>query len=162
MFFKWTWNFRKTGYRVEKENTIPEGLEESRRLEHCYPSLREIVRLMQRDAKEIHGKALIITSVYRSPKKQNELYQIGRRGVPREAPVTQLDGFERKSRHNEFPSTAVDFAVDEDPGIGIKITWKPEEYKIIGVLAKKYGAEWGGDWKTFPDYPHVQLPRELA
>lgn len=42
--------------------------------------------------------------------------------------------------------------------IGIQWTWADNKsYVVIGEEAKKLGLEWGGFWKAFKDYPHVQL-----
>lgn len=30
-------------------------------------------------------------------------------------------------------------------------------WKDLGTIAKKYGCEWGGDWKKFPDVAHVEI-----
>ncbi len=32
-----------------------------------------------------------------------------------------------------------------------------EEYQKIADVMKKYGFEWGGDWKEFKDSPHYQI-----
>ena len=31
-------------------------------------------------------------------------------------------------------------------------------FKEVGALSKTLGLEWGGDWKSFQDQPHIQLP----
>jgi len=33
--------------------------------------------------------------------------------------------------------------------------WKPSWYAVAGMM-KDLGYEWGGDWKSFKDYPHFQ------
>lgn len=165
---KWIFSIRKrlgwTGYSVESEKNElrQKTLSESRDLQDSHPTLRDKVRLMQQDAKKYYSCDLIVTSVYRSQGCQNKLYRKGRRNIAGEKIVTNLDGFIKKSRHNEYPSTAVDFAVDDDPGLGVKITWEEEKYQVVGILAHKHGLEWGGDWVDFKDFPHVQLPRESA
>lgn len=153
-----------TGYSKEAEPLPgrPVGLAESRSLDHAHPALGTAVRSMQADSRAIYRKELIVTSVYRSLERQSELYRIGRRGIPGEKVVTHFDGFERRSRHNDWPSTAVDLAVDIEPGVPIKIVWNEADYEFIGILARKHGLEWGGHWASFRDMPHVQLPRNVA
>jgi hypothetical protein len=51
---------------------------------------------------------------------------------------------------DHFMGNAVDI---EDHGKGISY------YKEIAPIAKKYGLAWGGDWKSFQDYPHFELPK---
>lgn len=63
-----------------------------------------------------------------------------------------------KSRH------LTGHAVDVAPLIGSKVRWDWPLYnrlaKIIKQAAKEVGVkiEWGGDWRTFKDGPHWQLP----
>jgi peptidoglycan L-alanyl-D-glutamate endopeptidase CwlK len=61
------------------------------------------------------------------------------------------------SKHNSMPSKAVDIAP-------YPIDWKNiERFKELGALIKKVAAEkkikirWGGDFKSFKDYPHFEL-----
>jgi peptidoglycan L-alanyl-D-glutamate endopeptidase CwlK len=61
------------------------------------------------------------------------------------------------SKHNKFPSRAVDVA-----------PW-PIDWKDIGAFRKlsevvkrkahelEIDIEWGGDWRSFKDYPHYEL-----
>ena len=41
--------------------------------------------------------------------------------------------------------------------IGGQWSWDGS-FKSLGELAEQCGLEWGGNWKRFPDYPHVQMP----
>ena len=127
------------------------------------------------DLQKIIEKALLvspfdfgISSGYREPKKQFELFKVGReyRGgqwviVDRSKILTYLDGYVKKSKHNELPSHAFDFFI-----------WIPDHKELMydsyymsalaGVfkeIAKEEKIEitWGGDWKKFRDLPHIQL-----
>ena len=55
-------------------------------------------------------------------------------------------------------------AVDIAPFIGGEVQWDwPLYYRLAAIVkaaAKEVGVpiEWGGDWKTFKDGPHWQLP----
>lgn len=50
-------------------------------------------------------------------------------------------------------------AVDLAPLVGSKIDWNDlDKFHEIGDVAKSVGLEWGGDWHSFPDEPHVQMP----
>lgn len=66
-----------------------------------------------------------------------------------------------KSRH------LTGHAVDIAPYVGGEIRWDWPLYdkleKTIKQAAKDCGieVEWGGDWKTFRDGPHWQLPKRL-
>lgn len=67
-----------------------------------------------------------------------------------------------KSRHNSFPSEAVDLAP-------FPLDWNNvKSFKDLAVKVKeaanKVGVEieWGGDWVTFKDYPHFQLKKKAT
>lgn len=100
------------------------------------------------------GKRIIITCTHRSVEEQQELYRHGRT-APGQI-VTQIDGVKKKSNHNHYPSRALDFAIV----IHGKITWDEKEYKVAGPYFVAHGLLWGGNWKTFKDYPHIELPEE--
>lgn len=36
------------------------------------------------------------------------------------------------------------------------------KWKRVGAIAKELGYEWGGDWKGFVDYPHIQYNKGLT
>jgi len=108
------------------------------------------------------GRQLFETCTWRSQARQQELYQIGRRGIPGEKSVTQLDGVTKRSRHMVFPSEAVDCCVDSDPGPGKHPIWDEAAYAPLAPLALRHGLEWGGAWARLPDPPHLQLPAEAA
>lgn len=62
-----------------------------------------------------------------------------------------------QSKHNQMPSLAVDIAP-------YPIDWNDlDRFKELGAIVKRIAREkgidlsWGGDWKSFKDYPHFQL-----
>lgn len=63
-----------------------------------------------------------------------------------------------KSRH------LTGHAVDIAPYVGGTIRWDWPLYERLGVIVKKAAneckipLEWGGDWRSFRDGPHWQLP----
>ena len=63
-----------------------------------------------------------------------------------------------KSRH------LTGHAVDIAPYVGGSIRWDWPLYERLGIIVKKAAKiceidiEWGGDWKSFRDGPHWQLP----
>lgn len=70
-----------------------------------------------------------------------------------------------KSRH--IPSqnkSGLCCAVDIAPLIGGKVSWAWPAYYILAPMVKQAAKdvgvpiEWGGDWKSFKDGPHWQLP----
>ena len=140
----------------------PVGLQESRDLAHCHPELTRRYLALKADFERETGRQLFETSTWRSQARQQELYQIGRRGIPGEKSVTKLDGVTKRSRHMVFPSEAVDCCVDSDPGPGKHPIWDEAAYAPLAPLALRHGLEWGGAWARLPDPPHLQLPAEAA
>ena len=77
--------------------------------------------------------------------------------------ITNLDGIITKSEHQKGR------ALDVVPMSAGKLDWKaPASTWIrLGEIAKKYGFEWGGDWKSNPaaalgwDCPHWQYVQKI-
>ena len=153
-----------SGYSVPQP---PIGLRDSRDLAHANPELRERYIYLKAEFQSVTGHCLFETQVWRSPDAQFELFKKGRelRGeewviVDERAKVTNCDGFKKKSRHNRFPSEAIDVCVDRDPGPVKIVDWSPSLYQVLGQLAPKYGLVWGGTFKGFGpwgDYPHLEI-----
>lgn len=52
------------------------------------------------------------------------------------------------------------FLVSDD---GNKSLWTVNaKWKRVAAIAKELGYEWGGDWKGFVDYPHIQYTKGLT
>ncbi|OHE76917.1 MAG: hypothetical protein A3F67_05125 [Verrucomicrobia bacterium RIFCSPHIGHO2_12_FULL_41_10] len=97
---------------------------------------------------------LEISCTYRSPQAQNDIYQIGR--TKPGSIVTNIDGLTKFSKHNYFPSLAIDVFVTMAGKVAA--IWDPKVFDPLGELAEKYGLIWGGNWKDFVDKPHIELP----
>jgi len=89
---------------------------------------------------------LLVICGHRGKREQNEAFMNRR---------SQLSW--PHSKHNQVPSLAVDLTPDP-------LNWKDiEGFKKMGKLVKEVAAElrleikWGGDYKTWKDYPHVEL-----
>ena len=101
--------------------------------------------------------AILITDDYRSFEEQDRLYDKGRR-TPGNV-VTHAEGGE--SFHNF--GLAVDFALQLENG---NVIWDIEydgngngqpDWFEVAEIAKELGFQWGGDWRGFKDYPHLQM-----
>ena len=108
------------------------------RLDGVHPDL---VRVVERAA-EIAPDGFIVTEGLRSLARQKELVA---KGASRTLKSRHLDGH------------AVDLA-------DLKADYKMADMRKIGATMKLAAAdlgialEWGGDWKSFVDTPHFQLP----
>jgi peptidoglycan L-alanyl-D-glutamate endopeptidase CwlK len=69
-----------------------------------------------------------------------------------------------KSRDLAHPADGLARAVDAEPLLKGEVRWDwPLYYKLAEFIKKaasdeRVPIEWGGDWKTFRDGPHWQLP----
>lgn len=117
------------------------GSKSKERLKGVHP---QIVRLME-EAIKASPLDFSITEGVRSLERQKELFSSGKSQTMR-------------SRH--LTGHAVDIGVLVDG----KITWELPKYRIvtdhIKTVAKKLGipVEFGIDWTSFVDGPHIQLP----
>ena len=117
------------------------------------------------------GVKVVVTSTLRTEAEQAALYAQGRGpldavNAKRKAAkmhaitesenkytVTNADGVKHKSNHQGGA------ALDVVPEQGGRPVWPPASdprWKQIAGVFKKYGFEWGGDWKDFQDLPHYQ------
>jgi peptidoglycan L-alanyl-D-glutamate endopeptidase CwlK len=104
----------------------------------------DLVRVVERAAAD--GARFRVTEGLRTMDRQAELVRAGKSQTMR-------------SRH--LTGHAVDLAALDEAG---KITWDKDAYEPLAAQVKAAAAcegvpiEWGGDWKSFFDGPHWQLP----
>jgi peptidoglycan L-alanyl-D-glutamate endopeptidase CwlK len=117
-----------------------------KRLEGVHPHLVAVMKL----AADLTTVPFQITCGTRSLAAQRKLVKLG---VSRTL----------KSRHIPAPN-GLGHAVDVVAYVAGKITWKEAAYHRIADAVKDaarrlgHPVEWGGDWTTFFDGPHFQLP----
>lgn len=106
------------------------------------------------------GIDYILTCTYRSDDEQDKLYAQGRTtpgGI-----VTNARAGESKhntvDRDGKPASQAFDIVIMKNG----KPDWnvKNPDWKKAGMIGKSCGLEWAGDWKSFKEFPHFQLPKE--
>lgn len=84
----------------------------------------------------------------RTAERQNELYLDGK---------SKADGYDKLSRHQS--GKALDFYAFVDG----KDSWDTEHLAMVAAAFLQaasilgYKLKWGGLWKSFKDYPHVEL-----
>lgn len=83
----------------------------------------------------------------------------GRRTLARQQQLVRA-GASKTMRSRHLTGHAVDIA----PWLGGKVSWDWPLYHRIAPIVKEAARlecvpiEWGGDWRTFKDGPHWQLP----
>ncbi|SHG09104.1 M15 family metallopeptidase [Ornithinibacillus halophilus] len=114
------------------------------------------------ETSEKKGILIEITEGLRSVERQNKLYEQGRSTEGNI--VTYAKGGE--SYHNY--GLAIDFVLIDHTG---NKTWDYTydgngngeiDWFEVGEIAKELGFEWGGDWKNFKDYPHLEMTYGLS
>ncbi|MEH7095309.1 M15 family metallopeptidase [Neobacillus vireti] len=112
-------------------------------------------QLIQQAAKK--GIEVVVTDGFRSAADQDQLYKQGR--TTGGNIVTNAKGGE--SYHNF--GLAIDFALETPSG---DVIWDREydrnengvaDWTEVVQMAKALGFDWGGDWKGFKDYPHLEM-----
>lgn len=110
-------------------------------LSRAHPDLRRVIER----AIEITEIDFVVTEVIRTSAKQKQLFAAGASKTMR-------------SRH------LTGHAADVAALVGGKVRWDWPLYAKIAQAVKQAAAElgvpieWGGDWKSFKDGPHFQLP----
>ena len=118
------------------------------RLDQLQPDFRDRARRAF-DRGEQRGLHISITSGLRTYSDQADLYAQGRT-KPGNIVTKAKPGH---SYHNF--GLAFDFAVIKNGSL----VWDQEHphWKEFVRIAKEEGLAWGGDWASFPDYPHLEL-----
>jgi peptidoglycan LD-endopeptidase CwlK len=150
----------------QQEATVPElqepkNFDVSKDITYCHPYLKERWPQVLARFREDTGNDLVITCTWRSVKEQQRLYSLGRTVMGQI--VTNCDGVEKKSNHNYFPARAVDVAVNiAQDAVKEIINWQKHYYVPLGPICKDLGLVWGGGWVNFKDYPHIEIPSDVA
>ncbi|MHA7966054.1 M15 family metallopeptidase [Paenibacillus sp. CAU 1782] len=142
--------------RDEAGRFLPFVTKEAPPVTELHPVVLQHAEKLVEEAAAI-GISVLITQDFRSEEEQNALYEKGRSSQG--AIVTYARGGE--SYHNY--GLAIDFALLNPKG---KALWDLEydgnrngrsDWHEVVELAKNLGFSWGGDWKEFRDYPHLQM-----
>lgn len=118
-------------------------------LEQCHP----LLQLLMYEAIKVTDFSVICG--FRGEREQNEAYDRGNSKLKWP-----------QSKHNQTPSLAVDI-------VPYPIDWNDERrFRTLGTVVKEIWAQlpeekkegwslsWGGDWKTFKDFPHFELRKK--
>lgn len=122
------------------------------RIGQAHPKIREELKqyYIECNNQLPKGVRLRFSYVYRSVEEQNILYN-------KKPKVTNAKG--GQSIHNYGLALDVVILIDKDKnGTFESIDWniKSPYFQFVVNYFKSKGYEWGGDWKSFKDYPHFQ------
>jgi len=116
------------------------------KLSGAHPDLQKVIKR----AAVLSPIDFTVLEVLRTVARQKELVAKGASKTMKSRHLPGADGFSR--------------AVDIAPLDGGQVSWAwPTYFKLAPIIkqaAKDVGVpiEWGGDWRTFKDGPHWQLP----
>lgn len=110
------------------------------------PEVQPMARALVQKA-ALGGIRIKVISGLRTYAEQDALYARGRT-APGSIVTNARAGY---SNHN--------FGIAFDVGVFERNTYLDDspKYKAVGVLGTDLGLEWGGNWKTIVDQPHLQL-----
>lgn len=124
----------------------------SRKVSELDPRLQPLVAQFALMMAE-KGLAFVITSTYRSPAEQDELFAQGR---TKPGPIVT---WTRNSKHNRRLAFDIALFVDRRASWDLKKDVNENEipdYEEAGRIGEEVGLAWGGRW-TKPDYCHFEL-----
>ncbi len=131
----------------------PEDAE--RDIKSLLPEIQPIFRAFLADLVKLaddEGYEVGIGSAYRTYEEQNRLYAKGR--TTQGPKVTNAKG--GYSNHNFRLAIDIDLFKDG------KYVVRNGPYGMIEAPAARAGLEWGGNWKSIEDRPHVEFPTGLT
>ena len=122
------------------------------RIKLAHPNIRQELEQYYVECNNLlpKGVRLRFSHVYRSIKEQDALFN-------QRPKVTNARG--GQSIHNYGLAFDVVILLDKDNnGTFESVSWdiNSKHFKTVVAYFKSKGYEWGGEWKSFPDYPHFQ------
>lgn len=127
------------------------------RIELLHPKLRDEAKQIYQEICESLSNGVIcrFTHTFRSYEEQNALYSKGR-SIKGQI-VTNCKG--GQSYHNFGLAIDIVLIVNGVPkwerGKDFDMDGQPDWMEVVKIF-KKYGWGWGGDFRTFKDYPHFE------
>jgi peptidoglycan L-alanyl-D-glutamate endopeptidase CwlK len=115
------------------------------------PAFEGLVRQFLAEA-DAAGLDIVLTSGRRTIAEQEALYAKGRTAGG--SKVTNAGPGD--SAHNY--GLAIDFAFANALGVATFPPFEDPRWAQAAAIGKRLGMEWGGDWKSFKDGPHLELP----
>ena len=138
----------------------------SKHIGDCEQVLQDAFRDVRLEFCRLHPDYdLHVDYTWRGPVLQMALFQKGREWrngewvlVDPTKKVTDKDGTIKKGKHNFYPSKAADIYIK----LGRDILWGTDLvqqalYVELAGLWKAHGVASGALWKTFKDWPHVEV-----
>lgn len=120
-----------------------------KRLQLLHPAIREDAIQAYNEAvkKTPVGVHPVIVQTLRTFEEQDLLYQKGRT-----RPGPKVTNAKAGTSYHNY-GLAIDFCLE----LNGKLVWSVnKDWMTVVNIFKAHGFEWGGDWKSFKDYPHLE------
>jgi peptidoglycan L-alanyl-D-glutamate endopeptidase CwlK len=115
----------------------------------------------------------VVMEVYRPPTRQRMLYAQGRTDsqlIAKGYTQSEIEQYRKAgytaekrvvshtlhSMHSRGRAMDIAWYVDGKITYSVPNSW----WEVYGAIARKHGLNWGGDWKTFQDRPHIEYRGE--
>lgn len=124
----------------------------SRKIEDMVPKMQELYYLFEDKMAEA-GIPFMVTSTYRSPEEQANLYAQGR------TKPGKIVTWVKHSKHNDRKAFDIAILKMGVPVWDVKISVDGDDipdYEEAGQIGMEIGLTWGGSWKK-KDYCHFEL-----
>ena len=137
-----------------------------KRIAQCHPKVREKFLAAYNEAVKVTpiGVHPFVTQAMRTFAESDALYALGRTkvnpdGKSSKKPLGNIVSNAKAGQSYHNYGLAIDFVnqVNGDAKWDVDANWM----KVVAVF-KKHGFSWGGDWKTFKDYPHFEYTFGLS
>ncbi|MGB9796277.1 M15 family metallopeptidase [Fervidobacterium gondwanense] len=136
----------------------------NRSLDNLNPEFKRLLQKFMIEC-EKSGVKILVYNTLRKKEEQYALYLQGRAPIEKVNEVRKIAGLPPiSSSENRVVTNLKDsphchgLAADFVPVVDGKAVWNDYRlWAICGKIAESVGLEWGGSWKDFPDYPHLQM-----
>ena len=123
--------------------TRPFSVREEQRLASCHVDLQRVVRRVHRER-----MSLLVICGHRDEEDQNAAFTAG---------TSKLKW--PHSRHNSYPSEAIDLAPDPLDWKDLERFSELSEHMLDIADEEEVFLVWGGAWTNFSDKPHYELEK---
>lgn len=135
---------------AEVRRVKPELVTADRKWDRLDTDIQQRVLAVYRVMREQYGYEMVLTEGYRSPERQASL----------PSTVTRAGAWQSCHQYG----LAVDSAVFRDGKLqwDLEDDWVRRGYELYGELSTQANLEWGGNWRSIKDYPHVEKTAACA
>lgn len=118
----------------------------------------DLIRVLNR-AKDITPTRFVVTEGLRTLERQKELKRIGASKTLRSRHLKQADGYGHAFDFYAYVDINQNGRIEFAEMASVRLMIPIAKAIKAAALAEGVAVTWGGDWRTFRDYPHFELDR---